>query len=328
MNRKLLYIILLIASWSCSKIDETADRLICLSAGIADLEVSTRAAVIGTPYRGSVPSESNQLNAAVWFSTTPYDYDHSPEYPAYLPCRTTMTFKGESVTYADYDDDPTDNKPAVSLKYPTISNTPVYCIGMHPASGWSSDDGVKITHAITGSEDLMFADQISGTWNSHLPKQQYSHLLTWVKINFCAMTMEAARQWGGVTEITISSKDGLEIDLSKETNKVSYTGNDIEIKTFESAAGVLPSLTSTEAGSLFCSPSTQYTVTIKTTNYPEGKVVPITLTDLDYQPLTSPSEAVGKLFIISLYFNPFNVLEGTCTLNYWNGQNEDLYMKP
>ena len=52
-----------------------------------------------------------------------------------------------------------------------------------------------------------------------------------------------------------------------------------------------------------------------------------TPTDLDYEPLTSLSEAAGKLFIISLYFSPFNVIEGTCTLNYWNDQNEDLYMK-
>ena len=141
------------------------------------------------------------------------------------------------------------------------------------------------------------------------------------------MTMEAARQWGGVTEITISSKDKLEINLAETGDKISYIGNDIEIKTFEKAEGVLPSLTSTEAGSVLCSPATEYTVKIKTTNYPGGKDIPISLTNLDYQPLTSSSEAVGKLFIISLYFSPFNVIEGTCTLNYWNDQNEDLYMK-
>jgi hypothetical protein len=237
-----------------------------------------------------------------------------------------MKFEGESVTYADYDENPKDNDPAISLKYPN-NNDPVYCIGLHPASGWNSDDGVKISHAITGAEDLMFADQITGTWNSHFPKQQYSHLLTWIKINFCAMTMEAARQWGGVTEITISSKDKLEIDLAKTSDKVTFSENVINIKTFKNAEGVLPSLTSTEAGSVLCSPATQYTVKIKTTNYPDGKVIPIKLTNLDYQPLTSSSEAVGKLFIISLYFSPFNVIEGTCTLNYWNDQNEDLYMK-
>lgn len=327
MERKIIYITLLAALWSCSRIDDNSDRFIGLSAGVADMEVSTRSAVTGTPYSGSVPSESNPLNASVWFSTVAGKYLHNPAEPTYLPCRTTMTFEGESMTYADYDDNPTDNSPAVSLKYPTSNETPVYCIGLYPASGWSTSDGVEISHAITGAEDLMFADQITGTWNSHFPKQQYSHLLTWVKINFCAMTMEAARQWGGVTDITISSKDELKIDLAEESNKVAYVGNDIEIKTFENAEGVLPSLTSTEAGSVFCSPATQYTIKIKTKNYPEGKEIPVTLTDLDYEPLTSLSEAAGKLFIISLYFSPFNVIEGTCTLNYWNGQNEDLYMK-
>ena len=326
MDRKIIYIILLAALWSCTRIDDNSDRFISLSAGVADMEVSTRSAVTGTPYSGSAPSETNPLNAAVWFSTTSGVFTHEPAYPAYLPCRTTMEFEGESVTYADYDEDPTDNNPAISLKYPN-NNNPVYCIGLHPASGWKSDDGVKISHAITGAEDLMFADLITGTWNSHFPKQQYSHLLTWVKINFCAMTMEAARQWGGVTEITISSKDKLEIDLAKTSDKVTFSENVINIKAFENAEGVLPSLTSTEAGSVLCSPATEYIVKIKTTNYPDGKEIPVILTDLDYQPLASSSEAVGKLFIISLYFSPFNVIEGTCTLNYWNGQNEDLYMK-
>ena len=326
MERKIIYITLLAVLWSCSRIDDNSDRFIGLSAGVADMEVSTRSAVTGTPYSGSAPSETNPLNAAVWFSTTSGNFIHEPVFPAYLPCRTTMKFEGESVTYADYDENPTDNDPAISLKYPN-NNDPVYCIGLHPASGWNSDDGVKISHPITGAEDLMFADQITGTWNSHFPKQQYSHLLTWIKINFCAMTMEAARQWGGVTEITISSKDKLEIDLAETGDKISYIGNDIEIKTFEKAEGLLPSLTSTEAGSVLCSPATEYIVKIKTTNYPGGKDIPISLTNLDYQPLTSSSEAVGKLFIISLYFSPFNVIEGTCTLNYWNDQNEDLYMK-
>lgn len=326
MDRKIIYITLLAALWSCSRIDDSEDRFIGLSAGVADMEVSTRSAVAGAPYSGSAPSEDNPLNAAVWFSTTPGVFPHAPEYPVYLPCRTTMEFEGESVTYADYDENPKDNAPAISLKYPN-NNDPVYCIGLHPASGWNSDDGVKISHAITGAEDLMFADQITGTWNSHFPKQQYSHLLTWIKINFCAMTMEAARQWGGVTEITISSKDKLEIDLAKTSDKVTFSENVINIKTFENVEGVLPTLTSTEAGSVLCSPATQYSVKIKTTNYPDGKEIPVILTDLDYQPLASSSEAVGKLFIISLYFSPFNVIEGTCTLNYWNGQNEDLYMK-
>ena len=307
MERKIIYITLLAVLWSCSRIDDNSDRFIGLSAGVADMEVSTRSAVTGTPYSGSAPSDTNSLNAAVWFSTTSGKFIHDPEFPAYLPCRTTMKFEGESVTYADYDENPKDNDPAISLKYPN-NNDPVYCIGLHPASGWNSEDGVKISHEITGAEDLMFADQITGTWNSHFPKQQYSHLLTWIKINFCAMTMEAARQWGGVTEITISSKDTLKIDLTKTSDKVTFSENVINIKTFENAEGVLPSLTSTEAGSVLCSPATQYTVKIKTTNYPDGKVIPIFLTNLDYQPLTSSSEAVGKLFIISLYFSPFNVI--------------------
>ena len=33
----------------------------------------------------------------------------------------------------------------------------------------------------------------------------------------------------------------------------------------------------------------------------------------------------GLQYVLTLYFHPFNVVEGVCTLNAWNAQNEDLY---
>ena len=70
-----------------------------------------------------------------------------------------------------------------------------------------------------------------------------------------------------------------------------------------------------------------YTVSI-TTEFGGEKTIDISLSDLDYVEISDPAETVGKLYILRLYFNPFNIIEGTCTLNYWNGQNDDLYLTP
>lgn len=335
MKDRFLHIIMLVAAigiCACERIDNASDRYICLGAGVDEMEVNTKNVVTADPYNGSVPTEDNKLNAAVWFSITDGVFMHDPTEPAYLPCRTSMLFEGDAKTTANYDEDTEDSTPAVTLKYPTGDDTEVYCIGLYPSvvggdNGWKSDDGIKISHSISGQDDLMFADQISGTWRNPFPDQQYNHLLTWVKINFCAMTMEAARQWGNVQTVTITSDATVEIDLSETGDeRITYTGSNV-ITTFQNTEDIPLTLTNTEAGSVFCSPETSYTVTITTTNYPEGRTVPITLTDLEYAEIEDPSEAVGKLFIISLYFSPFNVIEGTCTLNYWNDQNEDLFLQ-
>ena len=46
---------------------------------------------------------------------------------------------------------------------------------------------------------------------------------------------------------------------------------------------------------------------------------------------SGPSDAkllaypAGLQYVLTLFFHPFNVVEGVCTLNAWNAQNEDLY---
>ena len=164
------------------------------------------------------------------------------------------------------------------------------------------------------------------------------------------MTMETAKQWGKVTKITISSKSSVNIDLSKakgHSEKITYGGDDQTLVIYDNPTGTELSLTSQVLGSVFCSPMTisvpvvgndgqqtgekkkmaGYTVSI-TTEFGGEKTIYISLSDLDYVEISDPAETVGKLYILSLYFNPFNIIEGTCTLNYWNGQNDDLYLTP
>ena len=322
MLRKFTYIILLALIASCERIGNAGTECIGVSAGIGELVSTTRAAAV--PFRGTAPSEDNVLESAVWFSTDKTKFLHNPVSPTYLPAHTEITFESSAITYADYT--PAGSDTPYSLTYP-VDNTPVYCVGFHPADGWNCTDGVNVSHAVNGSHDIMFAEQIEGTWDEHFQTLNYRHLLTWVKVSVCAMTMETARQWGNVTNVTIKTKSNLNVDLSKASDKVTYGGEDQYLTVYNNADGMDLSLTSKEVGSVFCTPATEYEVTIKTKNSAQ-KTLTVKLSDLDYTEITSPDQAVGKLFILSLYFNPFNIIEGTCTLNYWNDQNEDLYMTP
>ena len=318
--KRFTYILISFVLASCGKIEISDTHQIGLRAGIGEMEVVSKASTEAVPYKGTVPTSSSPLDASVWFSLKPDKFEDQSG-SAFIPCHTEMKFTGEGMTYADYLLEGSDTP--ISLTYPTSENTPVYCVGFYPKTGWTTSDYVNAGHAINGTEDLMHAGVISGTWNNHFPSQQYSHLLTWVKISVCAMTMETARQWGNVTKVTISCKNALNINLA--TSEVTYSGEQ-EIIVYEDSKGSELSLTSTELGSLFCAPETEYKIKIKTANYGE-KTITVPLSDLNYNPLPSAEDAVGKLFIISLYFNPFNIIEGTCTLNYWNDQNEDLYLK-
>ena len=362
MTRKIIYIALISLLAACDRFEATNDYHIGLKAGVGEIGTVSKSTAIADPYEGTTPTSGKPLAAEVWFSRSATSFPDSIEDDATnLPSHTTMTFNSEAATYAYFDKNGNkSSEPGEEIKYPTDA-TNVYCVGFHPVTdkvhptdGWSTTDGFHVSHPINGSEDLMFADVISGTWDSHFQPQEYKHLLTWIKVNVCAMTMETAKQWGKVTKITISSKSSVNIDLSKakgHSEKITYGGDDQTLVIYDDPTGTDLSLTSQVLGSVFCSPMTisvpvvgndgqqtgenktlaGYTVSI--TTKPEGSTeitttIKVGLSDLDYNDVRDPGSTVGKLYILSLYFNPFNIIEGTCTLNYWNGQNDDLYLTP
>ena len=51
-------------------------------------------------------------------------------------------------------------------------------------------------------------------------------------------------------------------------------------------------------------------------------LTPLTDTDEEKKKLEYPA---GLQYVLILYFHPFNVVDGVCTLKEWNAQNEDLY---
>ena len=208
------------------------------------------------------------------------------------------------------------------------------CIGLYPATeendGWeiSSD---AATHTSDGSTDLMYAPEVTSDKNSTPPPTlNYKHLLTWVNVLVSANTIEAVNHWGKITKITIESSDNVEIGLTDDS--ISYSTTCHPITAYSSNTGLALNITTTPAGSVLISPKTTLKVTVYTTVFTEGKSVDITLRDMNNieidknQNPDDMSEVRGKLFVLNLTFTPLSILEGTCTLNYWNDQDEDLFL--
>lgn len=111
------------------------------------------------------------------------------------------------------------------------SGTPVYFIGLHPQTRWEvNNGGTQAAITIDGSQDVMFAPRIEGTYaqDNTLNSQvlPFKHLLTWLKINIKAEDETTIAAWGKITNMKITSKDKVMIDLGAEysnLNCVSYS---------------------------------------------------------------------------------------------------------
>lgn len=311
MKRKsLLYILpMMLAFVACS---DTADEPlaggdICLNATVGEIE--SRA--VTNPYKGDTPTDANPLEAWVWFSEGDVFGDDDSDMTTHLPCRTILTFNGAPQFAYD--------KNGANLKYGT-DGAEVHCVGFYPAEDvWETTDGKTATATIDGNADLMFASKISGKWGAPLQTQTYRHLQNWVKVCVCAISQDAADVWGKITDISVSSNTSVSVDVA--TGKITYS-NDGTMSVFENTEGKSLHITMQEFGSAFCSPASEYTVNVKI----GGKGVSQTIMVESLETGIDLTKG-GNLVILTLYFKPFNMVEGVCTLNAWDAQNEDLYMK-
>lgn len=306
---------------ACS--DNVADETVMggdiqLGVTVGELQAKSRATAV--PY---LPQNEKTLTADVWFRNDGGGYEDSPSDPTYLPVHTTVKFEGTPMmAYVSHN--------GLNLKYPR-DDSKVYCVGMYPATGWNTIDNTTVTHAIDGETDLLFAPEISGSWSRNFPTQQYDHLLTWIKINICASSHAAIDAWGTINQITVNSDSEVTVNLT--TGNYTYGGNTKNIETM-SGSGITLSTALREVGSVFCSPEKEYTVTVKYTDKHGDeltKTVPLSLNLINVDnndavtEVTDASQARGKCFVFSLYFTPYDVIEGVCTLNSWSNQNEDIY---
>lgn len=330
MMKRFTYILLFgaILLSGCSKLADDQDKRISVGIGIGNIDAATKTAANAQEFNQSMISSDKKFVPALWFTTsTEKVFQKDNETVADMfPCRTTVEFENTSPKYVKHNE--------TDLIYPTIGeNTPVYCVGLYPSTGWYSEDGINAHHDINGSEDLMFAPLIEGSWTNRFGIQTYNHLLTWIKINVCATTLETARQWGSITTVEVETADQVHINLS--SGDISYSpsvepidgeSNANYIQSYNNPKGKELSLTSSQVGSIFCSPATNYNIKI-TMKDGVSRTVTVPLKDLYGINLSDAKQSIGKLYIINLYFKPFDIVEGKSSLYYWNNKNEELYLQ-
>lgn len=334
MKRK--HLILYIALFSCiflssctEQLDiNTTDNAISLRAEVENVVPTTRNSNYATPV------SDNNITATVWFSTEKGKFPDGPkDETTNIPGHYIIDFKGEEAVF------PNVTQESERPRYPTPDEDgevqEVYCVGFYPHEGWSYVKGTEghnstATHEITGFEDLMFAAPISGNWNKHFDRQKFTHLLTWLKVCVCTTTAEAGNYWGKLKKITLKDvPSGLKInDLSKMQSV--YTNGKLADEDVSPINKYSPDIINNDGidlgtniqdvGSIFCYPQSEYTLQIECENGTATKK--ITLRSLSDDVIGFPA---GMQYVLTLYFHPFNVVEGVCTLNAWDAQNEDLY---
>lgn len=335
----IIYMALLGGMWlsSCTEqldINPT-DKAITLRAEVENVMPATRSGSYATPV------SNNNIEATVWFSTVQGKFPQDPkDESTNIPGHYIINFEGEKAVFPNVANENERPRYPIPDKNGTVQE--VYCVGFYPSTDWAHVEGTesnpsKATHKITGFEDLMFAPPIQGNWNDHFDRQKFLHLLTWLKVCVCATTTEAGNYWGKLKRITLKNvPSGLQInDLSKMQSQykdangkliltdrdVSPMGNNFSPNIFTNNNGVDLGTNIQDIGSIFCYPQSSYTLEIECENgIVESK--PITLQALSGSTIDFPA---GFQYVLTLYFHPFNVVEGVCTLNAWDAQNEDLY---
>jgi hypothetical protein len=345
MMKRLTYIFILgaVLGTGCSKLASDKDMRICMSVNIGSLDTDTKTAANAVEFTQKDISSQRTFCPTLWFSLTKGNFSANPKHDnlgetdPLFPCHTTIELANTDPKYVTYKNIP--------LVYPHPNNSgdkTVYCAGFYPQDNWETGEyGRYASHIINGSEDLMFAPIISGDWNNRLSTtedkiQRYEHLLTWIKINVCATTLETGRQWGSITKVEVESADSVIIDLRNNNGTISYSHSvqPVEgenqghyITSFDDADGKELSLISLPVGSIFCSPATNYNIKI-TMKDGISRTVNVKLTDIENGDFLKKAEdSRGKLFIINLYFKPFDIVEGKSSLYYWNNKNEELYLQ-
>lgn len=295
---------------------------ISLRADVSSLE-STRA-LSGDVYKGT---SAAGMEAAIWFSTEigVYPDNDAPAPPTYLPYRSVTKYDAGNPTTIYIN--PTTKTEALSYPIGDADNEAyVYCVGMYPSSNWVADaDNGAVEHDINGVDDVMFAEQLRGSWQNPFATQHYEHQLTWLKLEMRATDPDVSIHWGKIKNITVvSPQSKVRIEFANDINDssvVSYVGGARDIVTVNKPTDI--GVTVQSAGSILCAPATSYKIIVSTDEVASREVVAV-LTDEVGNAITDPLQTVGKLFIINLYFTPFDDIDATCSLVPWNEQNVDI----
>ena len=232
-----IYILLglMILLTSCEKGGVTGElegQQIYLTASVSDLPLTK------VPFEGTAPTTSNPLNVDVWASTVS---------SVFLDENKTGRVEDNRVVSIHTGGRFQSGEPQLLSQaiYPAPSTSggqgaPVYFVAMHPqskgdGSKWTTTDGKHADFSFRGCEDVMFAKQVSGAYDTNeqdqqvinSPTLQFEHLLTLITVKMGLELEEGAnlddvrQAWGNVT--------GMQIQLYDKTLGTGYSANKVTI---------------------------------------------------------------------------------------------------
>lgn len=323
-----------------------------VAAGLGEPEVGTRASqtVKARGYTGREPSESNPFYPWVWFSATQGDYS-----TADAAHHNKVRFTSTTLTFPDND-----------ISYNTADATaPTYCIGLYPSddglfavedtntSAWTAamaglsqadrPQGTIISAEIDGSQDLLFAPEVSGSLSSRFStgsnRLQFSHLLTWLKIRVSAATAGAGEAWGDVMYVKVASKNLVRLDIG--SGKIYERGpatDDVLINAFapdpdeqgvegkEQYKQLEPTIPEDPTvGNVLVVPARQYDITYRTTAMTAERTVTVQLKTLAGDDIPNADFARNRVFVVTLSFGERQKVEASCMLVSMTDNEDNLY---
>ena len=299
MIKKYLYalcVVILLVSCNNQEPD-MSDVRVSLNAEVQDMmRYETRA--ISDIYTGTSVAG---MKAAVWFSDKSGVYPESaPTAPTFLPYRANLTYdEGATIVYTKSStlEDP--------ISYDLEGDSEIYCVGFYPQEGWATTDATNkvATHVVDGTQDLMFASEKNGSLLNKLGKQEYEHLLPWVRFTVRATDPESATDWGKVTSIQLVGAKG-SVNVTLGNGNVNYSERTGNIEVLDSELDLTVAIQ--DIGSRLCMPGDDYKLKIITEKGGERELL-----------ITMNFEA-GNLYLVNLYFNAFNDINAVCSLVPWN----------
>ena len=239
---------------------DSAQR-IYLRAAVENNAVKTRA-----PFSLTAPDRDAPLDVEVWASTTQYEFKDLGKdgTDGTVALHTKAHFTNGEEQLLD------------KAVYPQKDKTPVYFVGLHPGTEWSGNSsGTTATRTFNGSEDVMFAPQISGQYAENVdetdwPTFTFKHLLTWLRVKVKAESEDISDAWGKLKSLKVKGEYGntVTIDLSKDYSPggcVTFSsGNSVELyfcktgtdNAYQNEAFTIPYTEAKEVAYVLCAPVT------------------------------------------------------------------------
>lgn len=329
---------------------QAQDDRIQVALGVTQMDVTTRTTqtVTAKSFAGREPTEDNPFYPMVWFSDDETKGIYTLTDAAH---RNKVKFTSTTLTFPDTD-----------IEYNTTDKSKkTWCFGLYPTNdglwgventaGWDPAPVGTVLYAdISGQEDLMFADQVSGSINDKFnsdikgendptdKRLQFHHLLTWLKIRVCAGEQGAGEAWGKVKLLQVKTQRRVRIDLG--TGQIYEKPSDeywinafvpdpddpVNPQPFKDLEPATPE--DPMVASVLAVPAPSYDIKYQTEEMTEAKTITVQMKDLTMGPtewLDNADQARNKVFVITLFFYTREKVEAQCTLEPMTEEMDLVY---